>query len=290
MADQNSSDAYRAQQEASDERGTSARLEPSGGALSDSEPDVLLDVPTVKVEEINLQVEDLRARVSLQAEVLDLVKLNVGADVGLGRVELDIKGVEAQALLKVRLDNVAAILDRVLTTIDRNPQILEHVTRGLESTTRQIGGGAAKALEETGAGAGKAVEETGAGAGRAVEETGAGAGRAVEETGAGAGRAVEETGAGAGRAVEDTGAGAGRAVEETGAGAGRAVEDTGGGVGSETQSESHRRERETARSGSGSTHRAGRAARRQPRAGRARQADRRRPTRRSESDHEHRQS
>src|SRR3954453_12807943 len=73
-------------------------------------PDVLLDVPVVKVDEINFELEDLRARVSLQAEVLDLLQLNVGADVSLGRVALEIKGVEAQALLKVRLDNVAAIV------------------------------------------------------------------------------------------------------------------------------------------------------------------------------------
>ncbi len=88
----------------------------SGG----EEPDVLLDVPVVKVDEITFEVEELRARILLQAEVLDLLKLNVGADVFIGHVGLEIKGVEAQALLKVRLDNVARILDRVLTTIDRN--------------------------------------------------------------------------------------------------------------------------------------------------------------------------
>ncbi|MFI9810068.1 hypothetical protein ACIHEJ_38210 [Streptomyces sp. NPDC052301] len=47
--------------------------------------------------------------VALQAEVLDLLKLNVGADVTPGRVPLGISGVEAQAQLKVRLDNVALI-------------------------------------------------------------------------------------------------------------------------------------------------------------------------------------
>jgi hypothetical protein len=147
------------------------------------QPDVFLDVPLVKVDEIGLEVEDLRARVSLQAEVLDLLRLNVGADVALGRVSLDIKGVEAQAQLRVRLDNVAAILNRVLTTIDRNPQILEHVTRGLEAATREVGGGVGKAVEEVGGGAGKAVEEVGGGAGKAAEEVGGGAGKAAEETG-----------------------------------------------------------------------------------------------------------
>ncbi|PAX85879.1 hypothetical protein CLM82_30480 [Streptomyces albidoflavus] len=42
--------------------------------------------------------------------MLSLLKLNVGADVELSGVELDIKGVDAQALLNVRLDNVAALI------------------------------------------------------------------------------------------------------------------------------------------------------------------------------------
>ena len=96
-------------------------------------PDVLLDVPVVKVDEINFELNDLRVRANLFAKVLDLVELAVGVDAYLGRVKLVIQGVEAQALLKVRLDNVAAILDRVLTTIDRNPQIVERLVEGVSS-------------------------------------------------------------------------------------------------------------------------------------------------------------
>jgi hypothetical protein len=199
---------------------------------SDSEkPDVLLDVPVVKVDEITLEVEELRARVLLQAEVLDLLKLNVGADVIIGRVGLEIKGVEAQALLKVRLDNVASIVDRVLTTIDRNPQILENITEGVGSAVEDVGGGAGKAVGELGEGVGSAVEDVGEGAGSAVEDVGEGAGSAVEDVGEGAGSAVEDVGEGAGSAVEDVGEGAGSAVEDVGEGAGSAVEDVGEGAG-----------------------------------------------------------
>ncbi|MFZ4302754.1 hypothetical protein ACOZE3_33200 [Streptomyces cinereoruber] len=98
--------------------------------VDDAEPDVFLDVPLLKVDEIDLDVENLRAHVSLQAEVLDLLKLNVGADVVLGRVHLGISGVEAQAQLRVRLDNVARIINRVLTTLDRNPEMLYELARG----------------------------------------------------------------------------------------------------------------------------------------------------------------
>src|SRR5215210_92878 len=181
------SEKYRfAQNLPDDDKGSVPESEYSDYAVmareeTSEEPDVLLDVPVVKVDEINFELEDLRARVSLQAEVLDLLQLNVGADVSLGRVALEIKGVEAQALLKVRLDNVAAIVDRVLTTIDRNPQILENITQGVGSAVEDVGGGAGKAVGELGRGAGTAVEEVGEGAGTAVEEVGEGAGSAVEE-------------------------------------------------------------------------------------------------------------
>lgn len=163
-------------------------------ASADTEPDVLLDVPTLKVEEIHLEVEDLTARVSLQAEVLSLLKLHVGADVSLGHVSLEIKGVDAVAQLKVRLDQVEAIIDRVMTTIDNNPQILSDLSRGLGEAAGQIGQGAGEALE----GAGEALGEVGSGAGTAVESVGGGLQEATEDLGRSAGQTVEDV-------VEDTG-------------------------------------------------------------------------------------
>jgi hypothetical protein len=77
-------------------------------------PDVLLDVPNLEVDRITLEVDDLRAHVSVLAELANLVRLSVGADVQLGRVKLEIEGVEAQALLKVRLEHVRATLEDVL--------------------------------------------------------------------------------------------------------------------------------------------------------------------------------
>lgn len=152
-----------------------------GAASADAQPDVLLDVPVLKVEEIHLEVEDLNAQVSLQAEVLNLLKLHVGADVSLGHVTLEIKGVDAVAQLKVRLDKVEAIIDRVMMTIDNNPQILTDLTRGLGEGAGEIGRGAGEALKEVGAGAESAVESVGGGVEEAVSDLGQGAGRAVED-------------------------------------------------------------------------------------------------------------
>ncbi|MER6746626.1 hypothetical protein ACFW6C_22265 [Streptomyces fungicidicus] len=200
-------------------------------AAPGADPDVYLDVPVLKVDEIDLDVENLRAHVSLQTEVLDLLRLNVGADVSLGRVHLGISGVEAQAQLKVRLDNVAMIINRVLTTLDRNPELLRDLTRGIGSAVQDVGGGAGQAVGELGTGAGRAVEDVGQGAGRAVEDVGEGAGRAVEDVGQGAGRAVEGVGQGAGAAVDEVGCGARSVAEDVGQGAGTAVEEVGGDVG-----------------------------------------------------------
>jgi hypothetical protein len=230
------SEKYRFADNLPDGGGTVAELEYEDYVLaerdSDSEqPDVLLDAPVVKVDELTLEVEELRARVSLQAEVLDLLRLNVGADVFIGQVGLEIKGVEAQALLKVRLDNVARILDRVLTTIDRNPQLLEGLVEGTGHAIAELGQGAGSAVEEVGEGAGSAVEEVGEGAGAAVEDVGEGAGAAVEDVGEGAGAAVEDVGEGAGAAVEDVGEGAGSAVEDVGQGAKRTAQGAAGTAG-----------------------------------------------------------
>ena len=192
---------------------------------SDSEePDVLLDAPVVKVDEISLNVEELEALVSLQAEVLNLLRLHVGAKVSIGQVDLEIKGVEAQALLKVRLRNVARILDRVLTTIDRNPELVEGLVEDAGKAVGELGRGAGSAVGELGAGAGSAVEDVGKGAGSAVEDVGEGAGSAVEDVGEGAGEAVEDTGETAQRTAQGAGGTAGKTAE----GARRTAEQTKG--------------------------------------------------------------
>jgi hypothetical protein len=204
-----------------------ARDEDQGEGRDNAAPDVYLHVPVLEVDEIDLEVEDLRAHVSLQAEVLDLVKLNVGVDASLGHVHLGIRGVKAQATLKVRLDNVAGIVDRVLDTIDRNPQILEHVTRGLGQATQEVGSGAGRAVEQVGQGASDAVSEVGSGAATAAGELGRGAGEAVSDLGQGASGAVSRVGEGAGQAVSEVGEGASGAVSDVGQGAGDTVSEVG---------------------------------------------------------------
>ena len=129
------------------------------GGEPSAEPDVLLDVPQLRVEEIILEVEDLRAHVSVEANVLNLLRLSVGADVQLGGVHLDIKGVEAQALLKVRLDKVAEIINRVLSTIDRNPEIVAQIIPPLGAAASELGRTAGRSVDEVSGAVGSAAPD-----------------------------------------------------------------------------------------------------------------------------------
>lgn len=102
--------------------------------------DVLLDVSELEVDRIKLTVRDLRAHVSVVAELASLVSLQVGVDARLDEVELEIEGVRAKVLLKVRLDDVRAILKHALDTVAEHPEILTTLTRALEDlVTGRIG-------------------------------------------------------------------------------------------------------------------------------------------------------
>jgi hypothetical protein len=115
---------------------SSARSSEQNGA---GEPDVLLDVPQLKVDEIGLEVDNLHARIALEAKLGDLLQLYVGADVVVDKVALEIKGVDAQAQLKARLHNVFSILDRTLKTVDQNPELLTKLSENAVKASLEAG-------------------------------------------------------------------------------------------------------------------------------------------------------
>ena len=118
-------------------RGPSNGEEPDGQEPDGQEPDVLLDVTELEVDKINLEVERLRAHVSILAELANLLNLSVGVDARLARVQLEIEGVEAKVLLKVRLRHVRAILEKALDTIGEHPEILRILARSLSRLVRE---------------------------------------------------------------------------------------------------------------------------------------------------------
>ncbi|MEV4712301.1 hypothetical protein [Micromonospora sp. NPDC049374] len=145
----------------SEEPSVSSAGQPTGPAGGGGpEPDVLLDVPKVSVNSIQLSVDRLDADLSLRARLAGLLQLDAGVRVHVEGVELDIEGVEAQALLKVRLEKLVTILDRALTTIDRNPQVIDVLANTANAVLEDVNraaGEAASASEQLAATVGPAA-------------------------------------------------------------------------------------------------------------------------------------
>ena len=104
------------------------------------EYDVVLDVPNLCVQNIHLKVDTVTAKVNLDAKVSNLVHLAVGADVFIGDVDLTIRGVRAQALLLVDLDDVVHVVDQTLTFVDNHPEVVQQLTSTLANTGGAVGG------------------------------------------------------------------------------------------------------------------------------------------------------
>lgn len=102
--------------------------------------DVILEVPELSVDSIGLTVRDVRANVALDANAMNLVSINAGVQVYIKQVQLGIVGVFGEVYLYVDLDNVARIVDRVVLTLDRNPQILTQVLKTVDTTVNAVTG------------------------------------------------------------------------------------------------------------------------------------------------------
>jgi hypothetical protein len=104
------------------------------------QPDVLLDIPNLSVDEITIDVQNLQVDIALDARLANLLKLTAGANASIDQVKIGIKGVQAQATLIVRLDNVRAIIERTLQTLDNNPQLVTQLLSTVDNTVNTVGG------------------------------------------------------------------------------------------------------------------------------------------------------
>lgn len=109
--------------------------------VSITNPDVYLNA-SVFVGEIDLTVSNLTAKVNVDAQVLSLLTFNAGVDVSIDRVSLLIQNVSAKVLLEARLDNVVAMINDTLNSLDLNPLLAtlgQDVGTILNDTTGAVG-------------------------------------------------------------------------------------------------------------------------------------------------------
>jgi hypothetical protein len=114
-------------------------------------------------------VRKLEAHLALRAEVANLVNLVAGVHVGIDEVKIDLKDVDAQAMLKVRLENTYNILDRTLTTLDENPEIVQGLLETADTAVQETGDIGKEATKPGGA-----VSQIGGGLGDTLGQVGDG--------------------------------------------------------------------------------------------------------------------
>ncbi|KUI64592.1 hypothetical protein VM1G_00630 [Cytospora mali] len=105
-----------------------------------ADPDVYLNA-SVSVGEIDIEVDNITAKVNLQADVLNLLHISAGVDASIDRVKLTIQNVSAKVLLEARLENIVQMIEDVLDSIDLNPVIAtlgNDVTTIVNSTTSAL--------------------------------------------------------------------------------------------------------------------------------------------------------
>jgi hypothetical protein len=117
---------------------------------SGDQPDVLLDIPNLSVEQLTIEVNNLDVELALDARLANLLSLSAGAHARIDNVKIEIRGVRAQATLIVRLDNVRAIIERTLQTLDNNPQIVTQLLSTVDNTVNTVGGVANNAVGTVG--------------------------------------------------------------------------------------------------------------------------------------------
>lgn len=117
---------------------------------SGDQPDVLLDIPNLSVGDLTIEVANLEAHIALDARLANLLKLTAGADVNIDQVRIQLKDVQATATLVVRLDNVRAIIERTLQTLDNNPQLVTQLLNTVNTTVGTVGGVANNAVGTVG--------------------------------------------------------------------------------------------------------------------------------------------
>lgn len=91
---------------------------------SDAPPDVLLRVPNLSVQKIQLIVENLQADINLNADVAGLVQINAGVAVSVQLINVTITDVEVELELIVRLGNLVNVVNRVFQSLDLNPLLI----------------------------------------------------------------------------------------------------------------------------------------------------------------------
>jgi len=123
-------------------------------------PDVYLNA-SLYVGLISILVDNITAKVNLDAKVLNLLHFSAGVDASIDKVQLTITNISAEVELEARLENVVAMVSDVLHSIDLNP-IIATLGRDVNKIVNNLTDTLGQKVDENG----KPVEDSKSGGGK----------------------------------------------------------------------------------------------------------------------------
>lgn len=166
-------------------------LHPNNSTLGP--PDVYLRVPDLSIGRLELDVDNLKADISLSASVANLVSVRAGVAVGVEKINISIAEVGARLDLVIRLASLVDIVNRTMHSLDLNPTLVNAIN--------QVGDIGAGAVGAAGGILGTVVGKSRSGGDISVDDKG----NIVEEKMGADGRVTREVVGDYRRSMTDTG-------------------------------------------------------------------------------------
>lgn len=86
--------------------------------------DVILDIPSLKAESLKMDAENIKFSISIKAQLSNFSNIEIGTNIHIEKIKLDIDSLEAEAFFTVKLKKIETIFLNALQSIDKNPQII----------------------------------------------------------------------------------------------------------------------------------------------------------------------
>ncbi|WP_156140460.1 hypothetical protein [Sporocytophaga myxococcoides] len=83
-------------------------------------PDIVIDIPELKLEQVNIQAKNLQAEVSMNTSLKEMVNMNFGVEAQIGSLHIKIDKARTEAHLRFRLKRVRGILNKTVQTLVKN--------------------------------------------------------------------------------------------------------------------------------------------------------------------------
>lgn len=90
---------------------------------TDNESDMTLKVPSLKAGRVNMDAENLKFSISVKAQLSNFSNIEIGTDIHIDKIKLDVDSLEAEALFTAKLKKIETIFIKALESLDKNPEL-----------------------------------------------------------------------------------------------------------------------------------------------------------------------